>query len=145
MKETGLVYLTRVVEFCAAHKLYREDWDEALNQQVFGKCANPNYHGHNFTLEVTVVGKPDPVTGFVLNFTELKQILKEWVEDPIDHKNLNLDVPFMKGVIPTMENLLIQLWNVLEPRIPAPARLYRLRIFETNRNIVEYYGPGDQV
>lgn len=139
--EKGKVYLTRVVEFCAAHKLHREDWDDEKNWKVFGKCANPNYHGHNFTLEVTVVGEPDPATGFVINFTELKEILKKYVEDPIDHKNLNLDVPFMKGIIPTMENLLIQLWKELEPRIPAPAKLYRLRIFETQRNIIEYYGP----
>ncbi len=134
------VYITRVVDFCIAHRVYNPDWDDEKNLEVFGKCAHPNYHGHNLVLEVTLVGEPDPTTGFVMNFRDLKKIINETVIEIMDHRNLNVDVPFMQGVIPTMENLVIALWKELEPQIKPPAKLYKLRIHETGRNIVEYYG-----
>ena len=138
--KTNTVYITRVAEFCIAHRVYKPEWSDEKNLEVFGKCAHPNYHGHNLIIEVTVKGTPDPETGFVMNFSELKKIIKEVIEDPIDHKNLNIDVPFMKGVIPTMENLVLKIWEELKPHIKPPAELYKIRIHETGKNVVEYFG-----
>ena len=108
------VYVTRRARFNAAHKLWNEDWDEAKNLEVFGKCANPNWHGHNYELHVTIKGEPAEDTGYCMNLKELKDIIKEKVEDPIDHKNLNLDVPFLKGKKTSTEVLIIAIWEELE-------------------------------
>ena len=100
-----MVYLTRIEHFNSAHRLYNEKWDEQKNNDVFGKCANPNWHGHNYELHVTIKGKPDPETGFIMNAKELSQIIKEHIVDKIDHRNLNIDVDFMKGLVPSTEVL----------------------------------------
>lgn len=126
--------VTVKTHFSAAHRLYRADWDDAKNQEVFGACANLNGHGHNYELEVTVEGPVDPETGMVVNMKDLKAVVNEWVVDRVDHKHLNLDVPFLSGVIPTAENLAVAFWAALEPRVPA-GRLHELRLQETERNI----------
>ncbi len=127
-------FVTIKTHFSAAHRLYRADWDDAKNLEVFGACANPNGHGHNYELEVTVEGPVDPETGMVVNMKDLKAAVNEWVVDRVDHKHLNLDVPFLSGVIPTAENLAVAFWAALEPRVPA-GRLHELRLQETERNI----------
>jgi len=110
------VYITRRETFNSAHKLFREDWTEEKNKEVFGKCSNHNWHGHNFTIYVTVKGLPNPDTGFVINLKDLSQIVKDEVVEPLDHKNLNLDVPFLKGMLASTENVVIQLWDrIKEP------------------------------
>ena len=133
-------YITRRAQFCIAHRVYNPQWDDKKNFEMFGKCSYPNYHGHNLTLEVTVVGPVDKETGFVMNLTRLKEIINRVIVEPMDHRNLNLDVPFMKGVIPSMENLIIKIWEQLQPHIPPPAKLYKLKLIETDNNIIEYYG-----
>ncbi len=134
------VYVTRRAHFNAAHRLHNPAKSHAWNQAAFGKCNNPNWHGHNYLLEVTVAGTPEPSTGFVLDLGELKQLIQEHVVDHLDHKNLNVDVTFMAGVIPSTENLVIAIWHILAPHIPA-GRLHRIRLFETERNYAEYFGP----
>ena len=138
----GKLYLTRSVEFAAAHRLYREDWEDAENLRVFGACANPHGHGHNYILEVTVAGCRNPDTGMVTHLHNLNSLLKELVEAPLDHRHLNLDVPFLKGILPTLENLVIVLWERLEAEIPKEAwELSKLKLSSSSRNWVEYYGP----
>ncbi len=135
------VHITRRARFNAAHKLWHNEWSEEKNLEVFGKCANPNWHGHNFELHVTVKGVPDPVTGYCINLKELKDIIKEYVEEPIDHRNLNLDVPFMKGIQPSTENLIIAIWEQIEPHIQSRGcTLTHLRLYETENNYADYYG-----
>ncbi len=134
------VYVTRRAHFNAAHRLHNPAKSHAWNQAAFGKCNNPNWHGHNYLLEVTVAGTPEPSTGFVLDLGELKQLIQEHVVDHLDHKNLNVDVTFMAGVIPSTENLVIAIWHILAPHIPAGC-LHRIRLFETERNYAEYFGP----
>ncbi|MFB6307218.1 MAG: 6-carboxytetrahydropterin synthase [Flavobacteriales bacterium] len=137
------VYLTRKTHFSAAHKLWNDSWSEEKNKEVFGACANPNYHGHNFDMFVTLVGSPDPDTGFVINLKDLNQIFKEHIIEIIDHKNINLDVHFMKGVIPTTENLAIGIWEQLKPLVENEHRkLYCVKLYETENNFVEYYGEN---
>jgi 6-pyruvoyltetrahydropterin/6-carboxytetrahydropterin synthase len=135
-----LVYVTRIEHFNAAHRLFRADWSDEQNNKVFGKCANKNWHGHNFTLEVTVKGSPDPETGFVVDLKRLKEIIREQVTDRLDHKNLNKDVPFLHNVQPSIENVISKIWEQLFPHIPAPALLHRLTLHETSSNYCEYYG-----
>ncbi len=136
-----MIYIQRREHFCAAHKLWNAKWDEEKNFAVFGKCANPNYHGHNFTLVVTVKGEVDPETGFVMNLFDLKKIIREHVTDKIDHKNLNLDVDFMAGKMTSAENLAIAIWDILKPIIATHnAELHCVRLAETENNIIEYYG-----
>jgi 6-pyruvoyltetrahydropterin/6-carboxytetrahydropterin synthase len=113
----------------------------AWNRRTFGKCNNPNWHGHNYSLEVSIVGQPDPATGYVLDLNELKALIHREITEPCDHKNLNIDVPFLKGVIPSTENLVIAFWQRLDPCIKN-GRLYRLRLSETDRNSAEYCGPA---
>lgn len=127
-------FLTIKTHFSAAHRLHRPDWGEDRNREVFGLCANPNGHGHNYELEVTVEGPIDPETGMILDMKALKSLVQEQVVDHVDHKHLNLDVPFLRGIIPTAENLAVAFWEVLDPRIPA-GRLHELRLQETERNI----------
>lgn len=135
------VYITRKEHFNAAHKLWNENWDEKSNLEVFGKCANPNWHGHNYTLFVTVKGTPDPETGFLVNLKHLSTLIRQRVVEPIDHKNLNLDVPFMKGIKTSTENLAIAIWEQLEKEISAlGGKLHCIKVYETENNYVEYFG-----
>ena len=126
--------VTIKTHFSAAHRLFRPDWSEARNLEVFGACANPNGHGHNYELQVSVEGAINPETGMIVDMKDLKSLVNELIVDPLDHKHLNLDVPFLSGIIPTAENLAVAFWEILEPRIPA-GRLYEVRLQETERNI----------
>jgi len=137
----SMIYLTRRERFCAAHRMFREDWSEEVNQKIFGKCSNPNWHGHNYILWVTVRGDLSAEHGFVMNINILKQIIQKKVIEKIDHKNINLEVEFMKGKIATTENLAIAIWNELEPSIiKENAILHCVKIQETENNSIEYYG-----
>ena len=138
------VYITRRETFNAAHKLYREDWSAEKNDEVFGKCSNHNWHGHNFTIFVTVKGIPNPDTGFVINLKDLSQIIKDEVVEPLDHKNLNLDVPFLKGLLASTENVVIQVWEkIKEPIAKAGGELVKIKLVETENNYVEYFGGNE--
>jgi 6-pyruvoyltetrahydropterin/6-carboxytetrahydropterin synthase len=138
------VYITRRETFNAAHKLYREDWSNEKNKEVFGKCSNHNWHGHNFILYVTIKGVPNPETGFVINLKELSQIIKQKVIEPLDHKNLNIDVAFMDGILASTENLVIQIWEQLKPSIKsANGELVKIKLVETENNFVEYFGGNE--
>ena len=135
-----MVYITRIEHFNAAHKLFNPAWSREKNEEIFGKCANENWHGHNFELFVTLKGEPNPDTGFVFDVKKLSIIVKEHVIDKLDHKNLNVDVDFMKGKICSSENLVIGIWNELLPHLPAGVQLHCLKLSETPRIFVEYYG-----
>lgn len=135
-----MVYLTRRETFNAAHKLWVEEWSEEENLTAFGKCANKNWHGHNYELFVTVKGTPDPVTGFVMDVKKLSQLIKDVIKEKVDHSNLNLDVEFIpKGMQPTTENLAIQFWKQLEPHL-KDCELHCIKLWETENIYVEYYG-----
>ncbi len=135
------IYITRRETFNAAHKLYREDWSDEKNDEVFGKCANKNWHGHNFEIYVTVKGVPNEETGFVINLKDLSLILKEYVVEALDHKNLNLDVPFLKDVMASTENITIKVWEIIEgPIRNAGGELVKIKMVETENNFVEYFG-----
>jgi 6-pyruvoyltetrahydropterin/6-carboxytetrahydropterin synthase len=134
------VKVTRRVHFCAAHRLGRADWDEAENARVFGSCSNPNWHGHNYEMDVTVEGEIDPETGFVYDLKALRELVEGRVVAELDHRNLNLDVDWMDGVNPTTENLVVAIWRRLEGELTGKARLVRLVLWETPRNYVEYTG-----
>ena len=134
------VKVTRRVEFSAAHRLHREEWSDDENADVFGDCSNPNWHGHNYSLDVTVEGEIDPETGYVMDLKRLKERVQDVVLRDVDHKNLNVDVPWMEGLNPTTENLAVQVWRRLEPALPENVRLVRLVLWETPRNYVEYTG-----
>lgn len=134
-----MIYLTRKVEFSAAHFYHNPEFTPEENRRIFGKCNNPHGHGHNYVLEVTVAGEPDPVTGMVLDLKELKTILEQEVMERIDHRHLNHDVPELAGKIPTSENLALAIWGRLEPRITR-GRLHRVRLYETPDLFVDCYG-----
>lgn len=134
-----MVYVTRRETFSASHRLYNPAFSDEKNDEVFDKCNNPNGHGHNYELEVTVAGPVDAETGYVIDLKDLKKIIKESVIARVDHKHLNHDVDFMKGVIPTAENIAIQIWKVLEPKI-IHGSLHCIRLRETENNVVEYRG-----
>lgn len=136
-----MVYLTRVEHFNAAHRLHNKNWDDAKNTAVFGKCANPNWHGHNYELHVTIKGVPSVDTGYIFNAKLLSEIIQEHIIEKVDHKNLNLEVPFMKDTITSAENLCIAIWNELNPVIQQYAvQLHTIRLYETPRIYVEYFG-----
>jgi len=139
-----MVFITKQVHFCAAHKLYNPAWTREKNEEIFGPCANENWHGHNFDLYITITGTPDPDSGFVMNFKELKQLVNREIIDKVDHKNLNVEVPFMKGKMTSCENLIVEFWNILEPLIPEHsnqrAKLHKLKLYETPTSYAEYYG-----
>jgi 6-pyruvoyltetrahydropterin/6-carboxytetrahydropterin synthase len=135
-----MVYLTRVEHFNAAHKLYNPNWTKEQNEQVFGKCANENWHGHNYELYVTVKGRPSTDTGFVFDVKELSRIINQYVIEQIDHKNLNVDVSFMQGQLCSTENLAIAIWQQLQPHLPAGVQLHGIKLYETPRIFVEYFG-----
>jgi 6-pyruvoyltetrahydropterin/6-carboxytetrahydropterin synthase len=135
-----MVYITRIEHFNAAHKLYNPAWSREKNDEVFGKCANENWHGHNFELYVTVKGEPDPETGFVYDAKKLSQVIKDQVIEKLDHKNLNEDVDFMKGKLCSIENLVIGIWDELVKHLPQTVNLHALKLYETPRIYVEYFG-----
>jgi 6-pyruvoyltetrahydropterin/6-carboxytetrahydropterin synthase len=134
-----MMYATRREHFSCSHRLFNPDWSDEKNEAVFGKCNNPAGHGHNYYLEVTVAGDVDPDTGYVVDLKELKHVINEYVLSRVDHRNLNVDVDFLQGVIPTAENIAIGIWKQLEHRIPR-GRLYQVRLYETEKNFVEYRG-----
>jgi len=136
-----MVFITRREHFNAAHKVWRPDWSDEKNAEVFGKCANPNWHGHNYDLFVTVKGHPNPETGFVIDLKHLSDLIKTHVTEIIDHKNLNLDVDFMRGVIASTENLAIGIFKILSPLVQSQGcTLHCIRLHETENNYVEYFG-----
>ena len=136
-----MVYLTRVEHFNAAHKLHNDKWSQEENLMVFGKCANENWHGHNYELHTTVKGEPGADTGFVINARVLSEIINRVILDRVDHKNLNLDVDFMAGKLTTAENFVVAIWNELRPEIEKTGvQLHCVKLFETPRIYVEYYG-----
>lgn len=137
-----MVYLTRAEHFNAAHKLYNPSWSKEKNEDVFGACSNENWHGHNFDLYVTVKGNINENTGFVMDAKKLKTIIQECVIARLDHKNLNLDVDFMKDKMCSTENLAVAIWQQLKPHIPSNVQLHCIKLFETPRIFVEYFGEN---
>jgi 6-pyruvoyltetrahydropterin/6-carboxytetrahydropterin synthase len=135
-----MLYLTRVEHFNAAHKLYNPAWSREQNEAVFGKCANENWHGHNYELFVTIKGEPDADTGFLFDVKKLSNIIKEHVLELLDHKNLNMDVAFLKDKMCSTENLAIGIWNQLLPHLPPGVVLHCIKLYETPRIYVEYFG-----
>ena len=137
-----MIYISRKEHFNADHKLYNPKWDEEKNLEVFGPCANENWHGHNFELIVTVMGNPDPDTGFVIDLKKLSILIRNNIIEKVDHKNLNIDVDFMIGKMASTENLAIEFWKILDPLIKSisKASLYCITLYETPRNFVEYFG-----
>lgn len=137
-----MVFVTRKTHFNAAHRLHNPNKSDDWNKKTFGKCNHPNWHGHNYVIEVTVAGLPDKETGFVIDLGSLKDIVKSKITDVCDHKNLNLDVPFLKGIIPTSENLVEAFYKELKEEVENAssngAVLYSVKLFETERNIAEY-------
>ncbi len=136
-----MIYLTRKERFNAAHRLFRDDWDDDKNLEIYGKCSNPNWHGHNYKLFVTVKGEVNPDIGFVVNLKTLSTIIREHIIDKLDHKNLNIEVDFLEGMILSTENLAIGIWDVLVDKIKAlGCELHSIKIEETENNFVEYFG-----
>jgi len=134
-----IVYVTRKVHFNAAHRLHNPSKSDQWNRETFGKCNSPNWHGHNYSMEVTVAGSPHEDTGYVIDLAELSDIVHKHVVDPCDHANLNLDVGFLEGIIPSSENLVIAFWNQINPHVRG-GKLFSIRLYETERNAVEYRG-----
>jgi 6-pyruvoyltetrahydropterin/6-carboxytetrahydropterin synthase len=134
-----MVYVTRKAQFCAAHRLYNPGWSDEKNKAVFGKCNNPNGHGHNYEIEVTVAGDPPRETGMVIDLKKLADIIEREIVDRVDHKHMNIDIDFMKGCIPTAENMAIAFWKILEPKIEE-GRLVSIKLSESGNNFVEYRG-----
>jgi 6-pyruvoyltetrahydropterin/6-carboxytetrahydropterin synthase len=142
-----MIYVSRKEHFNAAHKLYNPLWSREKNVEVFGPCANENWHGHNFELITTVRGIPDPDTGFVVDLKKLSKLIREEVIEKLDHKNLNLDVDFMKDKMASTEILAMEIWKILEPKISTISKfgtLHAVKLYETPRNYVEYFGVDDQ-
>ncbi|MBL4587022.1 MAG: 6-carboxytetrahydropterin synthase [Flavobacteriales bacterium] len=135
------VTVSRKGQFNAAHRLYNPNWSFEKNQKVFGKCNNPNYHGHNYGVTVAVTGTIDPDTGFVIDMKELKALIQEYVSEPFDHRNLNLDTEEFKELNPTAENIAVVIWKKLRPHIKSDSEL-KVTLYETERNFVEFDGQG---
>jgi 6-pyruvoyltetrahydropterin/6-carboxytetrahydropterin synthase len=137
-----MLYITRIERFNAAHKLWVDTWTEEQNREVFGKCSNKNWHGHNYTLHVTIKGWPDPVTGFIMDVKKLSDIIRAEVTEHLDHSNLNLDVDFIpKGLQPTTENLVLLIWQRLEAVLAGrTCHLHAVKLWETETIYAEYYG-----
>jgi len=134
-----VVTITRRLQFNAAHRVHNPALSDAENQRLFGKCNNPNWHGHNYTLDVSVSGPVDERTGYVVDLSHIKRVVEHEVIDKVDHRNLNLEVDFMQGIIPTTENIVVAMWRVIAPAM-APAKLTKLVLWETPNNYVEYDG-----
>lgn len=138
-----MIYVSRKEHFNAAHKLYNPKWSEEKNKQVFGPCANENWHGHNFDMIVTVKGKPDPDTGFVVDLKKLSQLIRREIIEKVDHKNINLDVDFMQNKMASTENLAMEFFKIIREKLPSiaeNAKLHCIKLYETPRNYVEFYG-----
>jgi len=135
-----MIYLTRLEHFNAAHRLYNPQWTRQQNDDVFGKCANDNWHGHNYELFVTVKGIADQNTGFLFDVKKLSTIIKDHVIEKLDHKNLNMDVDFLQGQICSTENLTVAIWQQLKPQLPQNIQLHCVKLYETPRIYVEYFG-----
>ena len=136
-----MIYITRRERFNAAHKLFREDWSDEKNLEIFGKCSNPNWHGHNYELFVTVKGEVNPKTGFVMDLKELKNIIKTYITDKLDHRNVNLDVDFMKDKMASTEVLTMEIYKQLQGPIESyGVKLHKIKLCETENNYVEYMG-----
>jgi 6-pyruvoyltetrahydropterin/6-carboxytetrahydropterin synthase len=138
-----VVYLTRKEHFSASHRLHNPDWSDERNREVYGKCNNPNGHGHNYVLEVTVTGNPSKETGMVIDLKMLSGIINDALIDKVDHKHMNLDVDFLRGIIPTAENMAMSFWQILKNNIQGGV-LYAIKLYESDTNVVEYRGesPG---
>ena len=134
-----MLYITKKVEFSASHRLFNPGFSDDRNEEVFDKCNNLNGHGHNYHLEVTVKGLPDPDTGYVIDLKKLKILLQNEILLKVDHKHLNFDVDFLKGVIPTVENLAVMFWRILENKLSS-GELHRIRLYESEHSFVDYYG-----
>lgn len=134
-----MITLTRRAYFCAGHRLHNPAFSDEQNARIFGQCNNPNFHGHNYTVEVTIAGEPDPQTGMVMDLKDLKVLIDREIIDRVDHKNLNLDVDFLHGIIPSAENIVMAFWKILEPKI-LHGKLTGIRLLESENNIVEYRG-----
>lgn len=134
--------VTRKTHFNAAHRLHNPSKSDEWNKKTFGKCNHPNWHGHNYVMEVTVAGEPNPETGFIIDLSDLKQIIEEKIVEPCDHKNLNLDVPFLEGILPSSENLVKAFYEELKEEVEEASSeggvLYSVKLYETERNIAEY-------
>ena len=135
-----MVYLTRIEHFNAAHKLYNPQWDRNKNENVFGKCANENWHGHNYELYVTIKGIVNNDTGFLMDAKKLSELIKEFVLDKLDHKNLNVEVGFLKDKMCSTENLAMSIWQQLQPHLPEEVQLHCIKLYETPRIFAEYFG-----
>ncbi|MBN1480481.1 6-carboxytetrahydropterin synthase [candidate division KSB1 bacterium] len=134
-----MVYVTRHMHFNAAHRLHSDVLSDPENEQLYGVCNNPMGHGHNYELEITIKGEPDPVTGMVIDLKELKDIVQQVIIDRVDHKHLNFDVDFMRGIVPTAENIVVAFWQQLKDKIPQ-GELYELKLYETPRNMATFRG-----
>jgi len=134
-----MVYLTRRERFNAAHRLYNKEWSNQKNFEIFGKCSNPNYHGHNFELFVTVKGNPNKETGLIINAKALSSIIREHITEKLDHKNLNTDIDFFENTIPSIENMVTTIWNKLAPKLEG-CQLHCIKLIETENIYVEYFG-----
>lgn len=138
-----MIYVSRKEHFNAAHKLYNPNWTKEKNEKIFGPCANANWHGHNFEMIVTVKGLPDPETGFVIDLKKLSVLIRNEILEKVDHKNLNLDVEFMQGKMASCEIIVMEIWKILAPaitQIASNAKLHAIKLYETPRNYVEYFG-----
>ena len=136
-----MIYISRKEHFNAAHKLYNPAWSKEKNMEVFGPCANENWHGHNYELFVTVCGEPNPDTGYCVDLKKVSDIIKEFVTEKLDHKNINLDVPFMRDKLASTENLTLEIWKILELHImELGAKLYEVKLYESENNFVAYRG-----
>ncbi len=135
------IYVTRKEHFNAAHKLWNDAWSEEKNYSIFGKCANKNWHGHNYELYITVKGTPDAETGYVVDLKKLSTVIKQEVTEKLDHKNLNLDVDFMRGILASTENLTYAIWDIMAPKVKEMgAELHSVKLYETVNNFAEYFG-----
>jgi 6-pyruvoyltetrahydropterin/6-carboxytetrahydropterin synthase len=136
-----MIYITRKEHFNAAHKLFNPAWTDQQNEEVFGKCANPNWHGHNYQLFVTVKGEVNKETGYSANLKDISALIRKHITDKLDHKNLNLDVDFLNGLMPSTENVAIAIWKQLETHISKiGCTLHCIKLYETENNYVEYFG-----
>jgi 6-pyruvoyltetrahydropterin/6-carboxytetrahydropterin synthase len=139
-----MLYVTKKIEFSASHRLFNPTFTDSMNDEIFDKCNNFFGHGHNYVLEVTVAGTPNPETGYVIDLKKLKRIIKNEIYDKVDHKHLNHDVAFLKGIIPTAENITIIFWKILKDKI-SDGKLYKLRLYESENSYVEYFGDDEIV
>ncbi|MDX9943021.1 MAG: 6-carboxytetrahydropterin synthase [Bacteroidales bacterium] len=139
-----MIYITRRETFNAAHRLFKPEWDDDRNLEVFGKCSNPQWHGHNYVLYVTVKGEVNPDTGFLVNLKDLSLVIQKYILEKVDHKNINIEVDFMAGKYASSENLAIAIWEQLEePVRQIGAALHCVKLLETEKNSVEYYGKNN--